>query len=950
MTRWWKCDLQVATPGEPGFKPPSSGPWDLTTPTGQAAAADRYITKAKERGMEVLVLADHNSADWAGEMVAAGRRGGVRVFPGLEVTTSSGSDGAHLIIFGSQEKTRDDFTKLLAGPCGFKHDHPTHQPNGTPAAAPHTLPQILDQLPEDFLAIAPHAFNDNGIASKNTIEGDLRWKALHHARLGAIDVGDASKVKSASSWRARFIRRELDNFPCLLSLAFVSTSDAYCLDDIGRQFTWIRMKDPSIEGFRQAFLDHDARIACDWDQRYQHATPNDIGHAWVRDVTITDATITPEPIEVHFDPRLNVIIGGRGAGKSTIVAALRSLYGDLQGLPDQAQAEATRFVAGVFGGAQIQGSHALPHSGEVQHAHWSVSSGSQTDRSDGRSTTTDFKVRVLNQKELFERSATSTGDPHVTSRNLLNLVDDALASGSSGPGSPAAFREAVDEARTAWVAAARRHEAEVAAVAARPLVAERVKELKRQVAAFDNEANRTRRQRNDQRLTEAAWFEEVLGETATTLDGLDVAIAASLPQGALYPPAPVGEASPDSDLSDLASELSQVRDRLSSQLGSAISSARGSIGDLTQRRDASPWNSRILEAQADQQRYLEELAALGLDPNAYERVRAQLADQVRVMTDLNRRADKLAELEQNAVDAWSATVALLTARRSDRVQLLESVAERSGMLRFNLEPAADETAWVRQVREMLGLRADGFLDEVPALARWLWKDEPGDSAERLVLWRRACLTGDFGEIAKAARMRPGWVTRLSNLDPLVRARLAAELPDDTVSMEFLRERGDPSENEEWQALTAGSPGQRSAAMLSFVLHHGSEPLVLDQPEDDLDTEWITELVVRQLRTSRWTRQLIIVTHNANIPVNADAEQTIVLENTGAGIRIRRTVEAGAEDPHLHCGPLEDRRVRADIQKIMEGGVEAFVRRERRYNNELNTYRAALQHAQSGATS
>jgi hypothetical protein len=46
----------------------------------------------------------------------------------------------------------------------------------------------------------------------------------------------------------------------------------------------------------------------------------------------------------------------------------------------------------------------------------------------------------------------------------------------------------------------------------------------------------------------------------------------------------------------------------------------------------------------------------------------------------------------------------------------------------------------------------------------------------------------------------------------------------------------------------------------------------------------------------------------------------------------------------HCGPVEVGFVREDIQQIMEGGVEAFVRREKRYNNELNSYRAALQRA------
>ena len=68
----------------------------------------------------------------------------------------------------------------------------------------------------------------------------------------------------------------------------------------------------------------------------------------------------------------------------------------------------------------------------------------------------------------------------------------------------------------------------------------------------------------------------------------------------------------------------------------------------------------------------------------------------------------------------------------------------------------------------------------------------------------------------------------------------------------------------------------------------------------------------------------------------------MLENVGAGVRLR-TSGSGEAGVH-HCGPLENAAVRADIQQIMEGGIDAFVRRERRYNNELHTYRAAMQQA------
>lgn len=130
-------------------------------------------------------------------------------------------------------------------------------------------------------------------------------------------------------------------------------------------------------------------------------------------------------------------------------------------------------------------------------------------------------------------------------------------------------------------------------------------------------------------------------------------------------------------------------------------------------------------------------------------------------------------------------------------------------------------------------------------------------------------------------------------------------------------------------------------MLAFVLHHGLEPLVLDQPEDDLDSEWISKLVVKELRQSRWNRQLIVVSHNANIPVLGDAEQVIALENRAGSIAIRSTTIKEADGTAytvLHIGPVENTHVRNDIQAVMEGGVSAFIRREQKYNNETRLFR------------
>ncbi len=394
----------------------------------------------------MIALADHHTSAWHDVMRAAGARAGITVFPGVEVTTSTGSDGIHVLFVGDLAKTAQDIEILLAKTCGFDdQDHPRFNPtSGEPAASPRSITDILDDLPDGWLAIGPHALCDNGIASGDTVKGSNRWKALHHDRLVALDVGvsdenglAATKGKRAS-FNVAFRNRALDNFPCLDRIAFVSTSDSYSLDNLGSRYTWIRMAEPSFEGLRQAFLDHESRIIRDADpKRTSKADPNGIDHGWIESVSLSDAiTNSTTALSVKFDPRLNVIIGGRGSGKSTVVAGLRQLYGSVSTLPESIRTEAADFVQQVFGSATVTSAHHLPISGERQGVLWTRDQGSVTDRG-GTKTLTAFPVRVLAQKELYERTKPDPDDPYLASRNLLLLVDEAIE--AAGDGARATF-------------------------------------------------------------------------------------------------------------------------------------------------------------------------------------------------------------------------------------------------------------------------------------------------------------------------------------------------------------------------------------------------------------------------------------------------------------------------------------------------------------------------------
>ncbi len=116
-----------------------------------------------------------------------------------------------------------------------------------------------------------------------------------------------------------------------------------------------------------------------------------------------------------------------------------------------------------------------------------------------------------------------------------------------------------------------------------------------------------------------------------------------------------------------------------------------------------------------------------------------------------------------------------------------------------------------------------------------------------------------------------------------------------------------------------SPGQRCSALMPIILLESDAPLIIDQPEDNLDNKLVFDLVVDILREMKETRQVIVATHNPNIPVSGDAEQIIVLESP-AEDKGEASYQASVDDPDI----IEQ------VKQIMEGGEKAFITRAIKY--------------------
>lgn len=118
-----------------------------------------------------------------------------------------------------------------------------------------------------------------------------------------------------------------------------------------------------------------------------------------------------------------------------------------------------------------------------------------------------------------------------------------------------------------------------------------------------------------------------------------------------------------------------------------------------------------------------------------------------------------------------------------------------------------------------------------------------------------------------------------------------------------------------------SPGQRCSAILPILLINGDSPLVIDQPEDNLDNRLIRQVIVNILASIKLRRQVILATHNPNLPVLGDAEQSIILR----AVKERQCTLDG-------IGDLDESQIVKCITDIMEGGREAFQYRQAIYQS------------------
>ncbi|MBV8072747.1 MAG: hypothetical protein JO270_22780 [Acidobacteriaceae bacterium] len=296
------------------------------------------------------------------------------------------------------------------------------------------------------------------------------------------------------------------------------------------------------------------------------------------------------------------------------------------------------------------------------------------------------------------------------------------------------------------------------------------------------------------------------------------------------------------------------------------------------------------------------------------------SEQARMRASLEQQVAKLESLERQRAELNNEMQALLEKRKSlksDHILKRDQISTIRDEIASSLQHEAGERVRIRVMRNADHLEYQQMLVDGLKGARVRNQNEIIATLMQLRPEQLAQLIqsndlASFDELTHfgSERSRKILDSFRETIDPLAMEVIAIE---DRIGIELnVATSGRPH----FKDASDLSRGQKCTALLPILLARRDNPLIIDQPEDNLDNHFIFETVVNAVQRLKKSRQMIFITHNANIPVLAEAELVLVLNSDGRVGTIEK------------CGSVDE--CREQIIDLLEGGREAFELRSKRY--------------------
>lgn len=884
LAKWYKIDFHTHTPASNCFP-------------DKSVSASQWLDAAKRSGMNAVVVTDHNSVSFLSEIEKEKKNYEVedqfKVFYGIELCVSA--EFTHILIIFDDSLTLTQIEDAIISDLNLRRE----QWNNTEVnVSEDRLEQLYKKYKDKIFIIPAHFASNKGLgkASVNALK-----KYQEYLRFAAIEVRNEEDKKE---YRNKVALNAINEASLISGSDNPSSVDEsqHSIDGFGKRYTWIKLSKLNFNGLKQVFLDPEYRCInyLDLMGLGDKFNPNNVNHNYIAGLKLQGFKHL-DNMDFRLSPYLNCIIGGRGTGKSTLVEAMHVGLSGKEDIGENKIIKSTiqkggEIVAYYNFGSNIPYEITATKNGTKSLSFKYINDDGET------STPPEFVVDFYGQKEIFALIE-SDGDVAVQNESpLVRLIDGKLST------SIYSINDEIDILSNQLIQYSQQcssNRVKVSEIATIKAEINKIEAMLSQYKESGLDAARINFERLDKlcldcknNLDESASLLGNIGqEMLTKIQDIDELHIFKKEDSDKYPEVPL--------------------------LFTAIKDAYKSIFELTkekslelQKKQVEFTDSNLMsdknEAQSQYHSALEKIRNTGSeDLKSIQEKLTSLKSRENFLLQVKHEQDKLLIKIKESIGA-------LVEKRLELSSLRKSVANNEDIsnIKISILPLGHKNRWKQNLQLEFG-RENTFDSNFEQLVDFIL--DPDDNFKNYKEYIFFLLTSSDGNISTFYNtpITEGRFLKLWE-DKQQKGTLSSLLniiPEDLIKIRIV-------EGSEEIDINEGSPGQKSAAILAFILSSGDNPLIIDQPEDDLDNSLIYTLIVQSIRHIKNKRQIIIVTHNPNIPVLGDAEGIIVLERGKDGkVAFRQNKKAGC---------LEEKTIRDGICTIMEGGEDAFRKREEKY--------------------
>lgn len=904
--KWWKFDFHNHTPASNDF-----GKGDTTH---MAITPENWLLMYMEAGIDCVAITDHNSGEWIDKLktalsvmeIAEPKPEGYRklyLFPGVEI---SASGNIHILaLFDPSAGTAE--VQSLLGTIRF----PTQYIGTTDAVSSESVENVINSIHlAGAIAIPAHVDEACGLF---TLTGFTFTQAISTDGLLAIEVIDKSRTKPELYRQSK------------LQLTEVIGTDSHIAAQVGTNYTWIKMGEPSLDALKLALHDREDGII-----RKDEITvdPNLISNRYfIKSLSVINGFKAGNgtPLTTEFSPWLTSVIGGRGSGKSTIINYLRIALARIDEMPSEVQAEFNKFnqVGRKNGTGMLRTDTTIEievfKDGKLYLIKWNnfAHTLQEFDNSTGNWNTPIivsnikelFPIQVFNQKELYAL----TGNPS----KLIELIDSQF--------DKPAWDEAKDLLINQWISKRAQRRQINNAISEEANIRAQLGAVNNKITLFESSAYRETLN-NFNKLTATNKF---FTNTNLTVSGFATELQ-KLEQ--TVPSLGIPDTITDVVVNDSLAFIQQVNSALEevkTKLTEALDLISPYKENLQEQLNALSWFQQFEDARQAYTAIAVSIQDLGTEN--YETLIQRRATLIEKLSLIESQKAELANLNRTLDAQYNSIIDKEKELRTKRNEIIsrwkayEDV--NNPFLIIDLQPMADVEKANSTFRELLRKSGGEFSNDIYSI-----NEENGQTSGVIA---RVINEGDATRWEKRKTEIEEFISateadkknldmRLArHLDTLKQNtpedidRLLVWVPEDKLILKFKKQGRE-------QDIQAGSAGERTAGMLGLLLALNDIPLIVDQPEDDLDTKLISNFVVEGFKKIKKKRQLVIVTHNPNIAVNANSDNVVYMDFLSGQV-----IKAGNN-------ALQDKDIRNAVCEVMEGGRDALNKRYYRISKALTS--------------